>query len=228
MSDSIPIEAIEPDWARIVPDAKGTRTPQVLAAHRCPGCEILRSQCFCALIPRLDLKTRVTILMHTSEEVLPSNTARLAAKSLINSEIRINGRIGDRLEAKGLVDPESQPLLLYPSQFAIELTPEFVSTLTRPVNLIVPDGKWRQTMRFVRRQPVLQGVPHVRVPITGPSRYHLRSQSNDENLCTLEAIARALGVLESPDAQAQLEQVLNVMVTRTLQLRGKAGRWTPQ
>ncbi len=40
----------------------------------------------------MTLQTRVIILMHTCEEVLPSNTARLAAKSLPNSEIRINGQ----------------------------------------------------------------------------------------------------------------------------------------
>lgn len=193
---------------------------RVLAAHRCPGCEIGRSLCFCALIPQILLQTRVIILMHTSEEVLPSNTARLAAKSLTNSEIRINGRIGDRLSSVGLIEAGRQSLLLYPSQHATELTTDFVADLAKPVNLIVPDGKWRQTQKFTRRESALEGIPHVKVSAGEPSKYRLRTQPNDRSLCTLEAIARALGVLESRAAQVQLETVLTVMVERTLWSRG--------
>ena len=193
---------------------------RVLSAHRCSGCEIRRELCFCEMIPRLELQTRVIILMHTSEEVLPSNTARLAHKALTNSEIRVNGRKGDRLSTDGLIQPGRQSLLLYPSPYAAELTAEFVSHLTGPVNLIVPDGKWRQTQKFARREPALMGIPHVKVPEGAPSEYRLRTQPNDKSLCTLEAIARALGVLENRDAQSRLELVLRVMVERTLWARG--------
>ena len=193
---------------------------RVLAAHRCPGCEIRKPLCFCAMIPQLALQTRVIILMHTGEEVLPSNTARLAAKALPNSEIRINGRKGDRLSTEGLVQEGRQSLLLYPSAYAAELTPEYVATLQGPINLIVPDGKWRQTQKFARREPALAGIPHVKVPEGEPSEYRLRMQPNDRSLCTLEAIARALGALESREAQSQLETVLRVMVERTLWARG--------
>lgn len=207
--------------ARHFPSAQGSRTARLLSPHRCPGCEIRRSSCFCALIPQITLQTRVVVLMHTSEEVLPSNTARLAAKALTNSEIRINGRLGDRLSTEGLVQDGRRSLLLYPSAFATELTSEFVSSLSEPVNLIVPDGKWRQTQKFVRREPALAGISHVKVPEGQPSQYRLRSQPNDNSLCTLEAIARAVGILESLEAQAQLEAVLQVMVERTLRVRGK-------
>jgi DTW domain-containing protein len=193
---------------------------RVLKSHRCPGCEIVRPFCFCALIPQIPLETRVIILMHTCEEVLPSNTARLAAKSLPNSEIRINGRIGDRLSARGLVEEGRQALLLYPSPHATELSAEFVAGLQHPVNLIVPDGKWRQTQKFSRREPALAGIPHVKVPAGEPSRYHLRVQPNERSLCTLEAIARALGFLEGRAVQVQLETILDVMVERTRWLRG--------
>jgi DTW domain-containing protein YfiP len=173
------------------------------------------------MIPQINLQTRVIILMHTSEEVLPSNTARLAARSLANSEIRINGRIGDRLSATDLIEEGRQSLLLYPSHYASELTPEFVSTLKQPINLIVPDGKWRQTLKFTRREAALVGIPHVKIPAGEPSQYRLRAEPNESSLCTLEAIARALGLIESRTAQAQLETVLSVMVERTLQARGR-------
>lgn len=205
----------------IDPMPPGSRLHRVLNPKRCSGCEIRKAFCFCSLIPRISLQTRVIILMHTSEEVLPSNTARLAARSLTNSEIRLFGRKEDRLHHDGLVEPDRQSLLLFPSGFAADLTPEFVAGLKGPVNLIVPDGKWRQIQKFTRHEPALAGIRHVKIPAGPISQYRLRTQPNDNSLCTLEAIARALGALESPEAQAELEKVLGIMVERTLVCRGR-------
>ena len=91
-----------------------------LSAHRCPRCEIRKPLCFCEMIPEIALRTRVTILMHTSEEVLTTNTARLAAKALTNSEVRIHGRKEERMSAEGLVQPGRASLLLYPSPISVE------------------------------------------------------------------------------------------------------------
>ena len=191
-----------------------------LSPHRCPGCEIRKPLCFCAMIPQIALQTRVIILMHTCEEVLTTNTARLAAKALTNSEVRIHSRRDERMSSDGLVQPGRTSLLLYPSPLSVELTPEYASQLEGPVNLIVPDANWRQTTKFVRREPCLVGIPHVRLPPGPPSEYRLRTQRHDQNLCTLEAIARAIGILESREAQASLETLLRVLVERTLWSRG--------
>lgn len=200
----------------------------VLSAHRCPGCEIRKPLCFCAMIPQLALQTRVIILMHACEEVLTTNTARLAAKALTNSEVRIHGRRDERMSPDGLVQPGRSSFLLYPSSTAVELSTDFASRLSGPVNLIVPDASWRQTKKFVRREPGLVGIPHVRLPTGPPSEYRLRVQRSDQNLCTLEAIARAIGILECRAAQAGLETLLRVLVERTLWSRGMltAGRCT--
>ena len=192
----------------------------VIAAHRCPNCEIRKPLCFCAMIPQLVLQTRVIILMHTCEEVLTTNTARLTAKALTNSEIRIRGRRDERMSFDGLRRPGQISLLLYPSPISVELTPDFASRLSGPVNLIVPDASWRQTKKFVRREPGLVGIPHVRLPPGPVSEYRLRAQPSDQNLCTLEAIARAIGILECREAQASLETLLRVLVERTLWSRG--------
>ena len=172
------------------------------------------------MIPQLALQTRVIILMHTCEEVLTTNTARLAAKALTNSEVRIHSRRDERMSFVGLVQPGRTSLLLYPSPLSVELTPEFASRLSEPVNLIVPDANWRQTTKFVRREPGLVGIPHVRLPPGPLSEYRLRTQRSVQNLCTLEAIARAIGILESREAQASLETLLRVLVERTLWSRG--------
>ena len=191
-----------------------------LSEHRCPRCEIRRPLCFCEFIPQIALKTRVIILMHTLEQVLTTNTAKLAHKALTNSEIRVHGRKDERLSSESLREAGRNSLLLYPSPFATELTPDFVATLSGPITLIVPDANWRQTHKFVRREPALVGIPHVRIPAGPPSEYRLRVQRNEAGVCTLEAIARAIGIIESQEAQSQLEFMLRVMVERTLWSRG--------
>lgn len=193
---------------------------RLLAEHRCPGCEIRKDLCFCSEIPRLELQTQVILLMHTAEEVLTSNTARLTAQSLSNCELRIRGRKDAPMSPAGLVCEGRQSLLLYPSPHAAELNADFVAKLTMPAVLIVPDGSWVQTKRFVRRDPAFTGIQHVKLPPGEPSIYRLRRQVDTRGLCTLEAVARALGILESPAAQAQLERLLLVMVERTLWSRG--------
>lgn len=191
-----------------------------LAEHRCPGCEIRRPLCFCEMIPRIALETRVVLLMHTGERVLTTNTARLAAKALPNSEIRIRGAKDQRLSLADLEHEGRRPLLLYPSSHAAELNAELVAGLAGPVTLIVPDGSWSQVRRFVRRDRILAGLPHVKLPSGPASTYRLRVQADARNLCTLEAVARAIGILESVPAQQQLEALLRIMIERTLWSRG--------
>src|SRR5437016_10615502 len=104
-----------------------------LSEHRCPRCAIRKPLCFCALIPEIRLQTRLIVVMHTAEEVLTTNTARLAAEALTNSEIRIRGKKDAPLSAQGLLQEGRHSLLLYPSKDAIELNVEFASRLSRPV-----------------------------------------------------------------------------------------------
>jgi DTW domain-containing protein YfiP len=194
---------------------------RILADHRCPGCEIRKSLCFCAQIPTLVLQTRLVILMHTAEEVLTSNTARFVSKAVPKCELRIRGRKNDRMSTEGLVEADRTSLLLFPSSHAAELNADFVAGLATPATLIVPDGSWPRTRKFVRRNPAFVGIQHVKVPPGPPSEYHLRTQSDPNGLCTLEAVARAIGILESREAQTQLEGLLRVMVERTLWSRGE-------
>ena len=208
-----------PGFVRAPQILNNTMRPKI-SEHRCPRCEIRKPLCFCDLIPRIELKTRVIVLMHTLEQPSTTNTAKLAHKALVNSELQVHGLKDQRLSADSLHDPNRTSLLLYPSPFAQVLDAQFVSSLTKPVTLIVPDACWRQTIKFVRREPAIAGIPHVRLEPGPPSEYRLRTQPRKTGVCTLEAIARSLGVLESREAQSQLEHLLRIMVERTLWSRG--------
>ena len=63
----------------------------------CERCLRPQSHCLCALIPRLDSRTRVLLLQHPSEVNHALNTARLAALGLRNAELRV-GEVFEDLE----------------------------------------------------------------------------------------------------------------------------------
>jgi DTW domain-containing protein len=92
------------------------------------------------------------------------------------------------------------------------------------VTLIVPDGNWGQAGRVRRRVPGLIDLPCVTLP-TGPaSEYRLRAETRAEGLATIEAIARAFGILEGLEVQHAIESVFALLVERTRWSRGEISR----
>ena len=182
--------------------------------QRCQGCMMHLSLCICALIPRLETKTRLVLVMHKAEKRKPTNTGHLAAKALVNSETIVRG-------IEGKPDPEvtwpegSEPVLLYPAEDARPL-----EACSHPVSLIVPDGNWRQASKVRQRVRGLRDVRCVTLPVGAPTTYRLRSESQPNGLATIEAIARAFGILEGAHIQDALEGIFRTMVERTLWIRG--------
>jgi DTW domain-containing protein YfiP len=173
--------------------------------------------CFCALMPSIETKTRLLLVIHRAEERKTTNTGRLAAYSLVNSEVVVRGNEGAPSEPLP-IPAGTQPILLYPADDAVYLD-ELAPSLGK-VTLIVPDGNWRQASKVRKRVPGLLDVPCAKLPMMGPSRYRLRSEAHAHGLATIEAIARALGILEGPETRAALERPFDLMVERTLRLRG--------
>jgi DTW domain-containing protein YfiP len=180
-----------------------------------------RSLCVCGLVPRLETRTRLVLVIHRAEERKTTNTGRLAAACLVNSEIIVRGHASQPSEPIP-VAPGSQPLLLFPAPDARSLAdlPLASAGAEPPVTLIVPDGTWRQAFKVRSRVPGLRDVPCVALPAGAPSSYRLRWEAHAHGLATLEAIARAMGVLEGPPIQEALERLLRAMVERTLWARG--------
>lgn len=177
--------------------------------------------CLCSLIPRIETKTRVVMLMHCFEYKKPSNTARLVWKSLPNSEVRLQGEIRKPLDLENLVRPDRETLILFPETSAALLDRDEASRITKPVTLLVPDGTWTQAKKIAAYASMLPGTRRVCVPFNEPSRYFLRTADRRDRLSTLEAIARALEVLESRQVRIALEGLLDQMVDRVLESRAK-------
>ena len=190
------------------------------ADARCATCRMHATLCICALVPRLRTRTRLTLLVHYREARKPSNTGQLAARCLDRSSIEIFGQPGRLIEPPVVHD--EVPLLMFPDDDALPISRYAASD--RPIALFVPDGNWTQARKVRRRGPGFAEIPCVTLPDTGPTEYRLRAEPRTGGLATLEAIARALRILEGdagPEIEAAMLAVFRVMVERTLWFRGK-------
>lgn len=183
------------------------------------------SLCICDQIPNIITPSKLCLVIHRDETRKTTNTGRLALRCLPNSEMLVHGKVGEVLAAPWL-GPEPSSiiggLLLYPCD---EAEPLAAHHLARgPVRLVVPDGTWRQAAKMTRRIDWLAKMPRVSLPSGNQTSYRLRSEPKQGGLATMEAIARAFGILEGPHLQSALEEIFHKMVDRTLYSRGQLAR----
>lgn len=181
---------------------------------RCRGCGLPEEMCVCGELPRLSAQTRVVLLTHRIERTKSTNTGRLVLQMLHGSEVRVRGELEPQ-ERPPL--PEGRRLLLYPAPEARELSHN--DARGGPVVLLVPDGNWNQARRVFNRDPDARGAEAVKLPEGMPSRYRLRRAPRDGNLSTLEAVARALGLLEGTAIERQMMAAFDQWVERATRVR---------
>ncbi|WP_413288177.1 tRNA-uridine aminocarboxypropyltransferase [Bdellovibrio sp. HCB337] len=186
----------------------------------CPECYLHRNLCICAQIPSLNLKTKVCLVVHAKELKRTTNTGRLALKALTNSEMKVRGLDHEALDLSPLLSETYRTLLFYPSEDAKPLTPELVAEDPRPIQLIVPDGNWRQASKVHYRHQELKDLPRVMIATPNESPLKMRAESTEEGMATLQAIAHALGVIEGEDVKATLLKLYNAKLMATLKGRG--------
>ena len=190
---------------------------------RCQDCLMHQWLCICDLVEPIATKTRCVLMIHAFEVRKPTNTGRLASACLQNSKVLVRGQKDKPPFTRGEVhQPGYQSVVLFPSETAEVLTPEYSSKFDQPLNLIIPDGNWRQASRIPKREPHLAGLPHVIIDDKRPTNYRLRVEPRlPYGLATMEAVARALGVIEGREVEERMQHIFRTMVERTLWTKGK-------
>ena len=171
-------------------------------------------------MPRIELRTRICLLIHHRELSRNSNTGMLALRALVNSEIRIRGEGRESLDLTNLMTPDYRTFLLFPSSDAVELDDKLAGQEKTPIQLVVPDGTWRQASKIHLRYPELRKLPRVKIAAPNNSTFQLRTQSRPEGMATLQAIAHALGVIEGNLARVELMKLYHAKIERSLIGRG--------
>jgi DTW domain-containing protein YfiP len=161
--------------------------------------------CLCAEVPAIATRTRIVIVRHHLERFRSSNSGRLANLALPNSEIIDHGGSGGPAKLR---DTEGA-WLLFP-----EGEPMHVAPVPPPKRLIVLDATWSQARRMYRKLDVLRGVPLLRLPDDPMPEARLRESPGPGRVSTIEAIARALRMLEGDEVATALEQLFALAVRR--------------
>lgn len=179
---------------------------------RCCGCGLSLNLCLCSQLPSLRARTRIVVLAHRVELEKSTNTGKLVARML-----------GAHAELVQSHEPwqsaaPSKSVVLFPTDDARPL-----EELGSEVGcVIIPDGTWVQARRIARRHPACANLTKVRLNTTLRSAYALRRSHLADGLCTLEAAAETLRVLEADSCADAMLAAFAKWVERALLVRAGA------
>ena len=219
-----------PDRIKLTPESSFGTEINLTRARKiknpCPVCAASRLLCLCDAIPEIELRTRICLVIHHRELTRSSNTGLLAHRALVNSEVRVRGDTPAPLDLSDLLISQYRTFLLYPADDAAELSKKLVEEQPAPIQLIVPDGTWRQARKLHSRHAELKHVPRVKITAPNHSVFQLRAQHRPERMATLQAIAAALRIIEGDAAASQLMNLYYLKIERTLMGRGLLAKGT--
>jgi DTW domain-containing protein len=157
-----------------------------------------------------DLKTKITLLIHTKEVNKATNTGKLAELMLSNCRTLIVGALDGELKEADIVSEGYENLILFHSASNV-LDSEFLSTITKPVNLIVPDGNYHQAVKMTKSE-CLKNIRRVKLPLGQAGEYSLRNSKDKEKVSTIEAIIKAVEIIENGPAAEDMYKIFKKMV----------------
>lgn len=201
-----------PHWQASKLEQEKARRP------RCGRCLRPASHCLCAYIPNLHNHTHVLVLQHLDEARHPLNTARLAVLGLAKAELLV-GETFPQLADKLAV--AEQALLLFPAENESSVLQAPTVAAKASTILVVPDGTWRKARRLIRSNPILNTLPRLSLPPGEPSAYRVRKASEPAAVASIEAIVRALHILEPQQDFQPLLKPFNKMVAQQIQAMGE-------
>jgi DTW domain-containing protein len=197
----------------------------------CARCTRPVSVCVCEGMVELDTRTRIVILQHPRESIVPINTARLAELVFTHAERHVGIEFAEDRDVVAALSSESAPpILLFPGEHTRDLATEAPAG---PVTLVVIDGTWSQAKKLLKKNPMLQRLPRYALAPAEPSRYRIRREPAPHCVSTIEAIVAAVEALEKRDARVALAPFDNLVehqlrnAREVAQKRQLANRKTP-
>jgi hypothetical protein len=183
---------------------------------RCPRCQLTPRWCVCAGRHEIRSPLRVDVLMHFMESYRPSSTGHLIQRVWPESRQHIF-RKERQLQPAEVIEPGRELWILHPNG-----SPPPAGADPARLQVLLLDGTWIQSTEMMRT--VGAWGRRVALPMTGESRYWLRTQAGPGRFSTVEALLfllRTLGLQETHDAlQVQFE----LHVYASLRARGHKQR----
>ncbi|MEH0834307.1 DTW domain-containing protein [Pectobacterium cacticida] len=170
---------------------------------RCQQCLLPETNCLCHTIQAQQSRSRFCLVMFDTEPLKPSNTGRLIADILPETQAFLWSRTEpDPQLLSALQDPNVQPYLVFLANAAEEGRQVFqrLPATEKPALFVLLDGTWPEARKMFRKSPYLDTLPILSLKVDTLSRYQLREASDAGQHCTAE-IAIAL-LAQAGDAAA--------------------------
>jgi hypothetical protein len=179
--------------------------------ERCEQCRVSITYCICSLKPSTKSNAGFVLLMYDTEILKPSNTGRLIADIIPDTFAYLWSRTTVNVKLIELLnDPQWQPFVVFPSQYADESQQVFQDVLPsfndkKPL-FIMLDGSWREAKKMFKKSPYLAGFPVFSFTPSNVdeinengenivSRYQIRKAVINNQLATAEVAARVLAIV---------------------------------
>lgn len=125
----------------------------------------------------LDARSQFCLLMYDTEPLKPSNTGKLIADVLPDTQAFLWSRTEpDDALLTLLKDDTRQPYLIFPQAYATPPRQVFsdVPEKTKPPLFILLDGTWPEARKMFRKSPYLDGIPLLSINDLAQKDYLLR------------------------------------------------------
>lgn len=163
---------------------------------RCQRCLLPTANCLCRTIQPHDARSRFCLVMFDTEPLKPSNTGRLIADILPDTQAFLWSRTSPNPQLlSALNTPDYQPYLVFLAddsgaerQILEQLPPQ-----GKPPLFVLLDGTWPEARKMFRKSPYLDKLPILSLTVDALSRYQLRVASNAGQHCTAEIAIALLG-----------------------------------
>ncbi|MEH6564697.1 MAG: tRNA-uridine aminocarboxypropyltransferase [Halopseudomonas sp.] len=177
---------------------------------RCAACQLALTACICEQRPEVHAEVSFCLLMHSLEPLKPTNTGRLIAECLPDTQAFVWARTEvDPALLALLADERYQPFVVFPGEYALasqQVCRELPKDSARRPLLIILDATWTQARKMFRKSPYLSDLPVLSLETAQLSRYRLRRSQREEHLCTVEVAAACLVLAGEELAAAQLNE----------------------
>jgi len=202
------------------------RSVVLAGAARCPRCSLPPRWCTCDMLPPVETRLTVQVLIHRLEQCRPSSTGKLVGRAVAGAACHVYQRGNRFFEATGYpaeaLEAGRELWVLHPSGDPLpEPAATEASKLPPLPAVLLLDGSWRQAGEMLAS--VHDRGRCVRLPASAtsePSRYWLRDQAKPEQLCTAEALMGVLKATGEPEAAQHLRLHFELHVYATLLVRG--------
>lgn len=188
------------------------RSVVLKTSDRCRGCFLPLRWCVCPAARTVEIPLAVDVLIHHRELHRPSSTGHLVNRVVTGSRQHL-WRRERKLTTEALRLPGREPWVLHPGG---EPMPAGVAPET--VQIFLVDGSWREASAMARE--VGSEARLVSLPMTGESRYWLRSQQDGGRFSTAEAMLFLLEAFGLTEAHTIFRQQFELHVYAHLRARG--------